>query len=209
MNVEQSLCDLAREDAEVRVPARVDRAVMAAWDAAASDVRRPAIPGRRTLIACTAALAAAVGAAAIIGVMRQPPEEVPAAFVARVSRPVRPSFSEGGAGPAEAAQAAPAAKVLRPVRRRLSQGGGEVPRPIAAPPLDAGYVLVPGGALDSAPLTLMRVRMPRSAFSQLGVPIANPDGDGLVEVEVLVGEDGVARSIRRAAAVGWSDTNSW
>jgi len=60
---------------------------------------------------------------------------------------------------------------------------------------------------DSASLTLMRVRMPRSAFSSLGVPIANPDADGLVDVEVLVGEDGVARSIRRAAAVGWSETN--
>ena len=50
------------------------------------------------------------------------------------------------------------------------------------------------------------VRMPRSAFARL-VPIANPDGDGLVDVEMLVGEDGVARSIRRAAAVGWADAN--
>ena len=73
--------------------------------------------------------------------------------------------------------------------------------------MDAGYVLVPGTASDAASLTLMRVRMPRSAFSNLGVPIANPDGDGLVDVEVLVGEDGVARSIRRAAAVGWPESN--
>ena len=64
----------------------------------------------------------------------------------------------------------------------------------------------PSTAEDVMPLTLVRVRMPRSAFSRL-VPIANPDGDGLVDVDVLVGEDGVARSIRRAAAVGWADAN--
>ena len=79
--------------------------------------------------------------------------------------------------------------------------------PMAPPSIDAGYVLVPDTVSDAASLTLMRVRMPRSAFSNLGVPIANPEGDGLVDVEVLVGEDGVARSIRRAAAVGWSDSN--
>ena len=78
---------------------------------------------------------------------------------------------------------------------------------MAPPPIDAGYVLVPDMAPDSASLTMMRVRMPRSAFSRLGVPIANPDGDGMVDVEVLVGEDGVARSIRRAAAVGWPESN--
>jgi hypothetical protein len=74
------------------------------------------------------------------------------------------------------------------------------------PSIGAGYVLVPDRA-DAASLTVMRVRMPRSAFSRLGVSIANPDGEGLVDVEVLVGEDGVARSIRRAAAVGWPDVN--
>ncbi len=80
-------------------------------------------------------------------------------------------------------------------------------RPSVAPATSgAPYVLVPDTEID-APLTMMRVRMPRSAFSRLGVPIANPDGDGMVDVEMLVGEDGVARSIRRATAVGWVDAN--
>ena len=78
---------------------------------------------------------------------------------------------------------------------------------IPPPPADAAYVLVPDAEAGAPTLTMMRVRMPRSAFSRLGVPIANPDGDGMVDVEVLVGEDGVARSIRRAAAVGWADAN--
>jgi hypothetical protein len=73
---------------------------------------------------------------------------------------------------------------------------------LPAPLLQQELVLVP--ELDAgAPLTLMRIRMSRREFSKLGVPISNPDGDGLVDVEVLVGEDGVARSIRRAVA--WTE----
>lgn len=51
-------------------------------------------------------------------------------------------------------------------------------------------------------LTLVRVRMPRRAFATLGVPIVNPEAEGLVDVEVVVAEDGIARSIRRVALVG-------
>jgi hypothetical protein len=50
-------------------------------------------------------------------------------------------------------------------------------------------------------LTVMRVRMSRRAFANLGFPIVDPDAAGMVDVEVVVGEDGVARSIRRAARV--------
>ena len=76
----------------------------------------------------------------------------------------------------------------------------------AAPLIQQELVLVP--EFDRAgPLMLMRVRMTRREFSRLGVPISNPDGNGLVDVEVLVGEDGVARSIRRAVPVAWTGPN--
>ena len=76
----------------------------------------------------------------------------------------------------------------------------------SAPLIQQELVLVP--EFDRAgPLMLMRVRMTRREFSRLGVPISNPDGDGLVDVEVLVGEDGVARSIRRAVPVAWTGAN--
>ena len=75
-----------------------------------------------------------------------------------------------------------------------------------APLIQNELVLVP--EFDRAgPLTLMRLRMTRREFSRLGVSISNPESDGLVDVEVLVGEDGVARSIRRAVAVGWTAPN--
>jgi hypothetical protein len=77
---------------------------------------------------------------------------------------------------------------------------------LAGPLIQQELVLVP--EFDrTGPLMLMRVRMTRREFSRLGVPISNPDGDGLVDVEVLVGEDGVARSIRRAVPVAWSGPN--
>jgi hypothetical protein len=99
--------------------------------------------------------------------------------------------------------------VLAAVLLTWSTQGEDGGPPIAASPvplIQNELVLVP--ELEGAgPLTLMRVRMTRREFSKLGVPISNPEGDGLVDVEVLVGEDGVARSIRRAVAVNWTGPN--
>jgi hypothetical protein len=148
MNLQESLRALA--DEEVRIPGRVDAAVMAAWDAERTAAGRT----RSTL--WVPALAACVGVV------------VAAAFVTWRAGTVTP-----------------------------------VTPPSPSTLLEREVVLVPD-AVDSGPLMLMRVRMTRREFSQLGVPINNPNGDGLVDVEVLVGEDGVARSIRRAVAVGFT-----
>lgn len=210
MNLEQSLRDLAREDASAQVPARVDTAVMAAWDALEERCEDDgaALRGRGRMVWAIGAVAAA-GLMAIVlwpgagSAPRNPAYEIgddvrdTGTYVGRVPRsgPADTGTHVGrvpGSGPT-----GPGTYV------------GLVPRsgPAApAPSIDAGYVLVPESAGGGPPLTLMRVRMPRSAFARL-VPIANPDGDGMVDVEVLVGEDGVARSIRRAAAVGWADAN--
>ncbi|HEY5618523.1 MAG TPA: hypothetical protein VIK60_11300 [Vicinamibacterales bacterium] len=71
------------------------------------------------------------------------------------------------------------------------------PRPVA----DAGYVIVPEPLVDPTTLHVVRVRMSRMALATLGMPLVNPDADSLVEVEMLVGDDGVAQSIRHAALV--------
>jgi hypothetical protein len=63
-----------------------------------------------------------------------------------------------------------------------------------------GYVIVPEPFSDTA-LHVVRVRMARMALATLGMPIADPDAEGLVDVEILVGDDGVARSIRNATFV--------
>ena len=51
-------------------------------------------------------------------------------------------------------------------------------------------------------LQIVRVRMPRAALGFLGIALAAPDTATLVEVDVLVGHDGVARDIRRVQPVG-------
>lgn len=147
--LEEALRSLASED-ETRVPARVDAAVMAAWD-----VHRGHTPAhsRRRWLFWVAACAGVVLAAVLL---------------------------------------AP----------RLTPGD---PDPDSASLIEQELVLVP--EVEPGPLMLMRVRMTRREFSRLGVPISNPQGDGLVDVEVLVGEDGVARSVRRAVAVNWTRPN--
>jgi hypothetical protein len=49
-------------------------------------------------------------------------------------------------------------------------------------------------------MTVLRVRMAVSTLRALGMPVADAQ-DGTATVEVLIGEDGVARSIRPARAV--------
>jgi len=149
MTLEKRLRALA-DDTEARVPARVDAAVMSAWDANRS--RTPAQTRRRWpfwVAACAGVVLAAV--------------------------------------------------LLAP---RVTPGD---PDPGSSSLLQQELVLVPD--VEPGPLMLMRVRMTRREFSRLGIPISNPQGDGLVDVEVLVGEDGVARSIRRAVAVDWTRPN--
>lgn len=81
------------------------------------------------------------------------------------------------------------------------------PRQPAAQPPDragsgsGGVVLVADPLLDASAATVVRVRVPRRALVSLGIPLTEPDAGGSVDLEMLVGEDGVARTIRRAVAV--------
>jgi len=52
-------------------------------------------------------------------------------------------------------------------------------------------------AFDTEPLQLVRLRVPREALQELGVPLLEPDATGMVDLDMLVGEDGLPRDIRR------------
>jgi hypothetical protein len=54
---------------------------------------------------------------------------------------------------------------------------------------------------DTESLQIVRVRMPRSALRALGIALMEPEAGGLVDVDVLVGGDGLPRDIRRVSAV--------
>jgi hypothetical protein len=63
---------------------------------------------------------------------------------------------------------------------------------------DAAFVPLPNaaGASQDDDVDLVRVELPRSAVTALGMP-ASDDGDSeSVEAEVLVGPDGMARAVR-------------
>ena len=45
-------------------------------------------------------------------------------------------------------------------------------------------------------LQLVRLRIPREALQALGVPLFEPEARGLVDVDVLIGEDGLPKDVR-------------
>ena len=119
----------------------------------------------------------------------------PSATSEPVEAPVERAASVAAAAPdpprASATQDGVATPSARPAAVRYR------PRPVA----DAGYVIVPDPLVDPTTLRVVRVRMSRMALATLGMPLVNPEADSLVEVEILVGDEGVAQSIRRAALV--------
>jgi hypothetical protein len=198
--VDGVLDGLAADDVHVSVPARVRSTVLDEWD------RLHALPlrGRRTdgwktrltwvLVPAAAAVMLAV-AVLPRGAAHSQVFEVP-----RVEEVVRDTtaaanhFSRDNRG-ADLVRSAGRASQGAPHDRsptRLSFGDRAA---------DAGYVIVPAPLVDPAALHVVRARMSRMALAMLGVPIVNPDADGLVEVEMLVGDDGVAQSIRHATLV--------
>jgi hypothetical protein len=54
-----------------------------------------------------------------------------------------------------------------------------------------------GPVRDTEVLQLVRLRLPREALQTLGVALLEPDAGGVVDVDVLIGDDGVARDIRQ------------
>jgi hypothetical protein len=66
---------------------------------------------------------------------------------------------------------------------------------------EPGMVLALDPVPDPSAMSIVHVRVSRAALVALGIAPAAPEGGGQVELEVLVGEDGVARSIRSAMPV--------
>jgi len=64
--------------------------------------------------------------------------------------------------------------------------------------LPAALMLFDAGPLQSRePLQMVRLRLPREALQALGLVLLEPDAGGVVDVDVLVGEDGLPRDIRQ------------
>jgi hypothetical protein len=74
----------------------------------------------------------------------------------------------------------------------------ETPSAGAATPLVA---LTGEPALAAEPLQLVRLRVPRTSLRAFGVALIDPDASGLVDVDLIVGSDGLPRDIRRVRPV--------
>lgn len=69
-------------------------------------------------------------------------------------------------------------------------------------PSDAAMTtLVTEPPFDTEPLQLVRVRMPRERLRAFGVALVDPEVASDVEVDMLVGDDGIPRSIRRVRPI--------
>jgi hypothetical protein len=97
------------------------------------------------------------------------------------------------------ATAAPAPVVVRTLGEERTHEAPIVKREPPAARRALPPVLMSLGASpvrDTEVLQLVRVRLPREALQALGVALLEPEAAGLVDLDVVIGEDGVARDIR-------------
>ena len=166
----RALRALADDDTEVETPSHVEAAVMARWDAAHAP--RPRV---RRFVRGAATLAAGVtlvGAVALHRVFEGTPIPLP-------RRPVV-AFGESTAPPRASARSLVPRGTETAVDNTLRSTLVLIGEPLAA-----GEIV-----------HVVRMRVERSSLATLGVAGSTSTGD--VDVDVLVGEDGVARGLRVA-----------
>ena len=73
------------------------------------------------------------------------------------------------------------------------------PQPAVTAPWPSDETLVWLGA-DPASLQVVRIRVATTTLAQQGYAVNDPDGDGLVDVEMVVGTDGIAQTLRLSPA---------
>jgi hypothetical protein len=193
--LKRALDAVAAEDSRLQASPHVRTAVMQMWneDGPRLDQRR----SRRYVVPLLAigSLASAAAVLFVVNVYRVPSRpSVPAPTASRnVTAP------ESVERPPSVAPA-PETRVARAAMRR-SQGrhGQAATRDLQR--AEQGLVLAMEPTLDDSTLSIVRVRVPRAALAMLGVVPPELDDSGSVDLEMLVGEDGAARLIRRALPV--------
>jgi hypothetical protein len=181
----------AAADRELRASPRVADGVMRAWTERTSQVPRRRVSAARTW---TWAVAAAVGALTVLGslsTLREIPHqrrqvETPSVPAPAAEAPVTPVVATVPNLPA-----APRGRERMSAAYRAVTGTPEAPLVTLAadPPLE--------GEL----LQIVRMRVPREALQAFGISVADPNLATVVEVDVVVGGDGLPRDIRRVRTV--------
>ncbi|MET0215452.1 MAG: hypothetical protein ABW292_20755, partial [Vicinamibacterales bacterium] len=191
--VDEALRALAADDERVSVSARVHDAVLREWDQRHGVRQRRRMHHQPRRLAWVVVPAAAALLLAAAGLQRESVRD-PTSEAAPTTNVISIDVPAISSGPGPLLEE--------------SSGNAELPSPIAvlgrspaAIDGSVGYVIVPGPLVDPSALHVVRARMSRAALASLGMPIVDPNLDGVVEVEMLVGDDGVAQSIRHATLV--------
>jgi hypothetical protein len=193
------LGDVARADAHLSAP-RLEARVM---QAAALQPGRPSGPNAMYVV---------IAAAAVFVVL------VPAAFWmnTHVPAPAATSIVTTTEQPIAPAAAPVAPKHPQPAlaRRAIPPSQRAAQEPVVqsaiahspvAPSPDEFVPLMPMSEQElSGPFQLVRVQMPRASLGALRLPLEHPNE--LVEADVLLGEDGMARAIRVSTS---GSVNPW
>lgn len=186
--LERALADLAKADESRRASPHLDAVVIAAFD------RQQArgYPGQsaRAMWLGRGRVAAAVAAIGVIAMIYVVAPESIIDYPPIPGQPVRvqtdalPKLGHDTAEPIVPDPPAVTLPVARP-RVRSTRGAGP----------DAARA-VPTWRDSDDVVHAVQVRMPRAMLSMLGVPIIEPGAEGTVNVEMLLGSDGIARTIR-------------
>jgi hypothetical protein len=184
-SLDEQLGELAAVYAESQAPPSVERAVMTAFrarlDTQRSKYRAPWTAAMSWRWAAPLALAAGAAALLLAGMLHH-----------------RGSTSGPGItahGTPAQSQTAPATAVVNaPAASDAAQSTS------ADAAWTNGFVALPdsatGDSLDGG--AILRIEMPASALSSLGLPTTGVEGDQLVPADVVVGQDGTLRAIRLA-----------
>jgi hypothetical protein len=168
--------EFADDDAETRAPARLRPAVMDAWHAA-HGAQPPRNPTRyvqwhpRSLVATLAAVAAVI---VVVSVSLRETGRRPDSRA-----PDRTSTGTEAAGTSVPGQTAEA---------------------VRSAPVDA-FRLIADPMFENESSALVRLRLPRTSLEAMGIALIGPDVASLVDVDVVVGGDGLPRAIRNLRPV--------
>jgi hypothetical protein len=164
--------EFARDDANAAAPARLRPAVMAAWDAAqlAQRDRDDARGSRRWRMSVIGMLAAAAALIVVVGMTAY--EKYLWSYRGGSRGPVRYEMGSGAMAPV----------------------GGAIAQ-VTYAPVDA-FPLIADPTFEAESFEIVRVRIPRTSLEAMGVALIGPEVTSLVDVDVIVGGDGLPRAIR-------------
>ena len=170
----QALRALAEAEKRIEIPAHVEAAVMAKWDAAYGRRGRSAT---RRLVRTAGAMAAGVTLVSAVAVER----ELASGPVTLPQRPA-PSFETPRAS---LAHGIPDLDVVAPLARATESRVDES---------RSAVVLVGQPIAEGEVVHVVRMRVTRASLRVFGV--SAPASAEMVDIDVVVGEDGVARGVR-------------